>query len=420
MQRHDVLIVGAGHAGAQAAIALRSQGFAGTVGLLGEEPWPPYERPPLSKEYLAGDKPFARLLIRPESFWAERSIDLLSGRRVDAVDPTARTVTLASGETLGWHHLVWAAGGAPRPLSCPGHDLGRIFAVRNRDDSDAILAALPAARQIIVVGGGYIGLETAAVLTKIGKAVTLLEAQDRVLARVAGPILSRFYEAEHHAHEVDIRTSALVARVIGDQGAATGVELADGTYLAGDLVIVGIGIVPCVEPLLAAGATPATGAGGVLVDPYCRTSLDGISAIGDCAAHASVFAAGAIVRLESVQNAHDQAVTAARDIMGSPEPYRAVPWFWSNQYDLKLQTVGLSAGHDDCLVRGDPATRSFSCLYRRQGRVIALDCVNAPRDYVQGRALVAAGLEADPALLANPDVPLKSLLPADTLTTRQR
>jgi len=403
---YDVLIVGAGHGGAAAAAALRQRGFAGSVALLGDEAELPYERPALSKEYLAGDKPFERLLIRPARFWDERAVTLLPGRRVVAVDADAREVETAEGARIGYGSLIWATGGAPRRLSCSGHDLIGVHAVRSRADVDRLIAELPGVARVVVIGGGYIGLEAAAVLTKLGKTVTVIEAQDRVLARVAGVPLSRFFEAEHRAHGVDLRLGVGVSCIEEADGRACGVRLADGEVVACDAVIVGIGIVPATGPLTAAGAA---GENGVAVDAHGRTSLAHVFAIGDCAAHANAFAGGATIRLESVQNANDQAVVAARAIVGDPVAYDAVPWFWSNQYDLKLQTVGLSAGADETIVRGDPATRSFSVVYRRGGAVVALDCVNATRDYVQGRALVVARAVVDAAALADPAVPLKEL-----------
>lgn len=401
----DVLIVGAGHGGAQAAIMLRQQKFEGTIAMIGDEPEIPYERPPLSKEYFAGEKPFERILIRPAKFWEEREIAMLLGKQVTSVDPENHTVTTANGETIGYGKLIWATGGSPRMLPIPGGDLPGVQGVRTRADADAMKAASQDAGQIVVIGGGYIGLEAAAVLSKFGKKVVLLEALPRVLARVAGEPLSRFYEAEHRAHGVEVRLGVNVVAIEGE-GHATGVRLADGEVVPADLVIVGIGIVPAVEPLMAAGAA---GGNGVSVDQYCRTSLPDIFAIGDCAAHANEFADGATIRLESVQNANDMANTAAKAICGDPQPYSAVPWFWSNQYDLKLQTVGLSTGHDDVVVRGDPAERSFSVIYLKQGHVIALDCVNAIKDYVQGKALVTGRLVLDKAALADVSRPLKEL-----------
>jgi 3-phenylpropionate/trans-cinnamate dioxygenase ferredoxin reductase subunit len=403
----DVVIVGAGHGGAQAAIALRGAKFAGSIAIVGDEPEYPYERPPLSKDYLAGDKPFERILIRPPAFWAERQVAMLLGRRVVALDPAARSLTTDDGATIHYGELIWAAGGASRRLTCSGHDLAGVHAVRSRADVDRMIAELPGVTRVVVIGGGYIGLEAAAVLAKFGKQVTVLEALPRVLARVAGEPLSRFYEAEHRAHGVDIRLGVTVTCIAEDDGKACGVGLADGETIPAEMVIVGIGIVPAVQPLLDAGAE---GGNGVDVDAHCRTSLPHVFAIGDCATHANAFADGARIRLESVQNANDQATVVAKAIANTPVDYHAVPWFWSNQYDLRLQTVGLSIGHDRVVVRGDIASRSFSLVYLRAGRVIALDCVNATKDYVQGRALVVAGVMADSTRLADAGVPLKEML----------
>jgi 3-phenylpropionate/trans-cinnamate dioxygenase ferredoxin reductase component len=405
----DVLIVGGGHAGAQAAIALRMAKFAGTIAIVGEEPDLPYERPPLSKEYFAGEKDYDRLLLRPARFWDEREITMRLGERVDAVDPAGHTVTTRGGATIGYDKLVWAAGGHARALPLLGGDLDGVQGVRTRADADTMIAAAATARQVVVIGGGYIGLEAAAVLRKAGKPVVLLEALDRVLARVAGEPLSRFFDAEHRAHGVDLRTGVAIAALEGE-GRVTAVRLADGSLIPADLVIVGIGIVPAVEALIAAGAD---GGNGVAVDAQQRTSLPDIYAVGDCALHANGFADGAAVRLESVQNANDQATVAAKHIAGvDGVAYDAVPWFWSNQYDLKLQTVGLSTGFDDCVVRGDPDTRSFSVVYLKDGGVIALDCVNATKDYVQGRALVLARARIALERLADGSVPLKELVAA--------
>ena len=410
MDKRDVVIVGAGHGGAQAAIALRQLGFAGSIAVIGNEPELPYERPPLSKEYFAGDKTFERILIRPAAFWAERHVDMLLSTEVTAVDAKAKRLSFANGGRLDYGALIWATGGTPRKLTCSGHDLKGVHAVRTRADVLKMMDELPAVTQVVIIGGGYIGLEAAAVLRKFGKRVVLLEALDRVLARVAGPELSRFYEAEHRAHGVDLRTSVRVECIEEKDGRVTGVRLAGGEIVTADMVIVGIGIIPAVEPLIAAGAQ---GNNGVTVDEFCRTSLPDVYAIGDCAAHANGFADGATIRLESVQNANDQATTAAKAITGNLEPYTAAPWFWSNQYALKLQTVGLSIGFDRTVLRGDSATRSFSVVYLKNGHVIALDCVNAVKDYVQGKKLVETRAEIDPELLADAAKPLKELtLPA--------
>jgi 3-phenylpropionate/trans-cinnamate dioxygenase ferredoxin reductase subunit len=350
MSSADLVIVGTGHGGAQAAIALRQNGFSGSILMLSRDPDPPYERPPLSKEYLAGDKPFERILLRPEAFWAGKDIQLKLASAVTKVDPVAKELAVVGGETIGYGTLVWAAGGDPRRLSCPGADLGGIHAVRDKADVDRIKRELEAgARQAVVIGGGYIGLEAAAVLRKLGCDVTLLESQERVLSRVAGEDLSRFYEDEHRGHGVEVRLGAEVEAIEGDGDRVTGVKVASGETLECDMLVVGIGIVPAVGPLIVAGAA---GANGVEVDPYCRTSLPDIYAVGDCAAHANPYAGGAVIRLESVQNATDMATCAAKAICGDPQPYEALPWFWSNQYDLRLQTAGLSLGHDATVLRG--------------------------------------------------------------------
>ncbi|MET3710816.1 3-phenylpropionate/trans-cinnamate dioxygenase ferredoxin reductase subunit [Sphingomonas trueperi] len=406
MDRFDILIVGSGHGGAQCAVALRQTGFAGTLAVIGEDPELPYERPPLSKDYLKGEKSFERILIRAPAFWEERAVTMLTGRRVVSVDSVAKTVTDAAGAQIGYGALVWSAGGSARRLACSGHDLAGVHAIRTRRDVDQLLAELPATRRIVVIGGGYIGLEAAAALIKADKQVVVLEAMDRVLARVAGEPLSSFYEAEHRAHGVEIRTGALVECLEEQDGRVSGVRLAGGEVLPADMVIVGIGIVPEVAPLLDAGAA---GGNGVRVDAQCRTSLPDVYAIGDCALHVNAYADDAEIRLESVQNANDQANVVAKLLTGQDAHYDAVPWFWSNQYDLKLQTVGLSIGHDATVLRGDPAARSFSVIYLKQGRVIALDCVNATRDYVQGKRLVAERMTVDPAVLADPATVLKEL-----------
>lgn len=408
---YDVVIVGAGHGGAATAIALRQGGFAGSIALIGREPDLPYERPALSKDYLAGDKPFDRLLLRQPDFWVEKDVTVMTGRSVIAVDADARAVTLDGGDVVGFGDLVWAAGGDPRRIDLPGRDAAGVYAVRNRADVDAIVAALPDVRDVAVIGGGYIGLEAAAVLSALGKRVTVLEAAPRVLSRVAGAELSRFFEDEHRAQGVDLRLDARIAAIEADaSGHVAGVRLADDSLIAAQMVIVGIGIVPAVGPLLAAGAA---GGNGVEVDELCRTSLSHVYAIGDCAAHANRFADGDVIRLESVQNAHDQAAVVAKRILGERVPYAATPWFWSNQYDLRLQTVGLSVGHDATVVRGDPAERSFSVIYLRGGRIVALDCVNRTKDYVQGRKLVEARVRADPSQLADLAIALKDLADAN-------
>lgn len=407
MERFDVVIVGTGHGGAQAAIALRQNGFEGSIAMIGRERTPPYERPPLSKEYLAGEKPFERIMIRPEAFWAERDITLMLGQSATKIDPETRELQLASGDVVGYDRLIWTAGGDARRLSCPGGSLAGVHTVRDKIDVDALMDELAAgAKKFVVIGGGYIGLEAAAVLRKLGCDVTLVEALDRVLARVAGEDLSTFFAEEHRRQGVEVRLSSAVERLEGEDR-VTGVTLADGETIACDAVVVGIGIVPSVGPLIAAGAA---GANGVDVSSTCHTSLEKVYAIGDCAAHPNPYAEGAIIRLESVQNAHDMAACVAKTICtGEPHDYAALPWFWSNQYDLKLQTAGLSLGHDATVLRGDPAERSFSVIYLRDGRMIAIDAVNRVKDYVQARKMIEDGVQIDPDLLADTEVALKEM-----------
>ncbi len=408
MESADVVIVGSGHGGAQAAIALRQAGHEGAILMLSRDRTPPYERPPLSKDYLSGEKPLERILIRPEAFWAERGIELRLGTNVAEVDWMAHELVTGDGSRICYRKLIWAGGGDARRLSCPGAECEGIHTVRQRSDVDALRAELDAgARRVVVIGGGYIGLEAAAVLKKLGCAVTLLEVQPRLLGRVAGETLSAFFLEEHRRQGVEVRLETGVERIEATDGRVTGVVTDQGETIPAEIVIVGIGIVAAVGPLIAAGAS---GSNGVDVDEFCRTTLDDIYAIGDCAAHANAYAGNAVIRLESVQNAHDMAACAARGIMGDAEPYEALPWFWSNQYDLKLQTVGLSLGHDAEVIRGSIEERSFSVVYLREGRVIALDCVNRTRDYAQGRKLVEAKASVAPELLADSEVNLKDLL----------
>lgn len=411
---YDAVIVGAGHAGAQAAIALRKHGFAGSVVIIGREPEAPYERPPLSKDYLSGDKAFDRMQIGTVLSWIQRDIDLVLGTSITAIAPDTRELTMSHGGKVSYGVLIWAAGGEPRRLPVPGADFLNVIPIRSRAHSDQILRAIEqGARKVVVVGGGFIGLEAAATLRKLGCDVTLLEALPRLLARVSGEDMSRFFEHEHRSHGVDVRLNAQVAAIEGENGSATCVKLGDGEILPCDLVIAGIGIQPEIGPLIAAGATANN---GVEVDAFCQTSIPGIYAIGDCAAHRNDFAAGELIRLECVQNANGMANVAAKHICGQPEPYHEVPWFWSNQYDLKMQSVGLCTGHDAAIVRGEPRSRGFSVIYLRKGRVVALDCINSMKDYVQGRKLVEARVEADPAVLADTQRPLSQLTAPEKAT----
>lgn len=402
MNRYECVIVGGGHGGAQAAQALRQAGFGGSIAIIGEEADIPYDRPSVSKDYLSGARCFDRIVLRPEDFWAQRAIDLKLGLRVVSVDACAHTVTCDTGETIGYGQLIWSAGGRARGLSCPGADLPGVFTLRSRTDADALIKRLEGACRAVIIGGGYIGLEAAAVLRARGVDVTLLEMQDRVLARVTAAPVSRFYQEYHQSKGVDIRPGTGVAAITG-AGQVEGVTLEGGGTLPADLVIVGVGIDPEVSVLRAAGAETAN---GIVVDAFCRTTLTDVYCIGDCA----LLRDGPGIRIESVQNATDQASAVARTICGDPKPYAALPWFWSNQYDLKLQTIGLNTSHDDWVLRGDPATASFSLAYLKDGRLIALDCVNRPRDFVQGRKAIEMGLKPDLNALADPDMQLRAFV----------
>ncbi len=388
MKHYNTLIVGAGHAGAQAAIALRQAGDKGSVALLTDELDIPYERPPLSKDYLLGEKNFDQITLRPAEVWREQGIEIELSQRVAEVHSRDHCVSTDDGAEFRYDHLIWAAGGRARTLACEGANLAGVFSIRTRADVDALKAQLDCAQHVTVIGGGYIGLETAAVLSKLGKKVVVLEALDRVLARVAGEPLSRFFEGLHRSHGVDVRLGVGVESIVeGAGGRAAGVRLSDGSTLAADLIVVGIGIVPNIDPLKLAGAVTGN---GVQVDEQCRTSLKDVFAIGDCALHANHYAFGRWLRLESVQNAHDQAVVAAKTIAGQAVSYDKLPWFWSLQYDVRLQTVGLSTGFEELAVQGDLASNSFSVEYFRSGKLIAADCINAPRAYMEAQKRLRA------------------------------
>jgi 3-phenylpropionate/trans-cinnamate dioxygenase ferredoxin reductase subunit len=397
-----VVIVGAGQAGLQTATELRLAGHGGPISLIGEEPRGPYHRPPLSKAYLTGEKGVDALTMRAPAYLAEQRIDLLTGVAVTAIDRAARTVALSDGSRQPWDHLVLATGGRVRRLGCPGHDLDGVVVLRSLADADDLKARLASSARLVVVGAGFIGLEVAASARKLGAAVTVIEMQDRVMARAVGPEISAFFAAAHRAAGVDLRFGEGVASIEGEGGEVAAIVTAKGERLACDLVLVGIGVLP--EASLAEAAGLAV-KGGVVVDARQRTSDPAILALGDCAVFPHPAASG-LIRLESVQNAVDQAKVAAATIMGREAEYAATPWFWSDQYDLKLQMVGLSAGFDAALTLGDPAERRFSQFYFREGRLIAIDSVNRPADHMRGRKLLAEGRAVGPdevtALFAAP------------------
>lgn len=403
----NVVIVGAGQAGGEIAIQLRKLGFAGPVLVVGDEPHLPYKRPPLSKGYLAGAVGEESLHVLPRASLDRIGVECRGATRVERMDRVARRLHLAGGGTIPYDGLALATGGRARGLNLPGAQRANVFPLRTLDDVRRIRARLAPGKRLVVVGGGFIGLEVAAVATKLGLDVTVLEGLPRVLARVTAPPVSAFFERVHREAGVDLRTGAQVTALEGEPE-VTQVVLADGARIAADLVIVGIGILPNVE--LAADAGLAVD-NGIVVDDCARTGDPAIVAAGDCTNHPNEFL-GQRVRLESVQNAMEQARAAAATLAGRPEPYRAVPWFWSDQYDLKLQMVGLSAGHDEFVMRGNPAQRSFAVFYFRGGRLIAADAVNRAPEFVFAKKLVAARASLDPGALADERVALKSLLPA--------
>ncbi len=400
-----VVVVGAGQAGSSLVAKLRNSGFEGRITLIGAEPVPPYQRPPLSKAYLLGDMSLDRLFLRPESFYAEHQIDLRLNTRVTGIDRAAHTVTLNS-EVMPYDHLVLATGSDPRRLPASiGGTLDGVFVVRDLADVDAMAPHVVEGKRALIVGGGYIGLEAAAVAAKRGLEVTLVEMSDRILQRVAAPETSDYFRALHQGHGVTIREGVGLDRLLG-AGHVTGARLTDGTELAVDLVIVGVGITPSTALAEAAGLEIDN---GIKVDAQGRTSDPAIWAAGDCA---SFPWKGGRIRLESVPNAIDQAECVAENIMGAGKDYVAKPWFWSDQYDVKLQIAGLNAGYDRTVVRPGDKPGSQSVWYFRGDTLLAVDAMNDPRAYMIGKRLIEAGQSPAPEAVADPEIPLKSLLPA--------
>jgi 3-phenylpropionate/trans-cinnamate dioxygenase ferredoxin reductase subunit len=399
-----VVIVGAGQAGAACAAKLRSLGYDGAVTIIGEEAAPPYQRPPLSKGYLMGDMPEERLWLRSAEFYADQGITLRLGARAEALDTTARTVTVA-GEVIGYSDLVLTTGSVPRRLPAAiGGDLGGVYTVRTLADVDAMRAEFVAGRRLVIVGGGYIGLEAAAVAAKLGLQVTVLEMAPRILQRVASPETSEYFRALHAAHGVQILESTGLDRILGE-GRVSGVRLSDGRELAADFVIAGVGIIPGTALAEAAGIVLDN---GIATDALGRTSAPHVWAAGDCA---SFPWQGGRLRLESVGNAIDQAEAVAENIMGAGRAYEAKPWFWSDQYDCKLQIAGLNTGYDRIVTRGaDGGAVSF--WYYRGDALLAVDAMNDSRAYMVGKRLIEAGKSPAPAVVADPATELKALLKA--------
>jgi 3-phenylpropionate/trans-cinnamate dioxygenase ferredoxin reductase subunit len=382
-----VVIVGAGQAGYQVAASLRAKKFDGPIVLLGEEPAPPYQRPPLSKGYVKGEAKESTLWLRAADFYTTNNIELRTDCHVASLDRDAREVVLTNGERIAYDSLVLATGGRVRKLPVPGEDLAGVAYVRTLADAKALKPQIESAGNVVVIGGGFIGLECASVASKFGCKVVVLEAMERLMARVVSPVLSDYYRDLHQSRGVDVRLGAAVTEIVGKDGRVTGVRCGDGDIVPADLVVIGIGIIANDDIAKAAGLPCDR---GIVVDAHLRTADPDIYAIGDCAAFPHPMAQG-LVRLESVQNAIDQGKTVADAIMGDAKPYTAVPWFWSDQYEVKLQIVGLTAHYDDTVTLGDVAAGKFSVLYFRGGKLIGIDSVNMPSDHVVGRKLFGAG-----------------------------
>jgi 3-phenylpropionate/trans-cinnamate dioxygenase ferredoxin reductase subunit len=396
-----VVIVGAGQAGAQVAVSLRQLGFGGQITLLGEERQPPYQRPPLSKAYLSGDMPLERTWLRSEGYYPKHAIELRLGARAERILRAERSVLCADGTQIGYDALALCTGSRARRLGVPGADLPGVFYLRTLADSDRIRAAVRPGAGAVIIGGGYIGLEVAASLRKLGCAVTVIEALERVMNRVVAPPVSAFFAAEHARRGVRVVTGVAVAALEGD-GRVQRVVCGDGQAFAADLAVIGIGAVPDDE-LAQDGDLEVEN--GIVVDAFGRTSDPAIFAAGDVTNHPNALFARRL-RLESVHNAIEQAKAVARAIAGQPQAYADVPWFWSDQYDLKLQIAGVGDPEDELVMRGAPGARAFSCVHLRAGRMAAIDCVNRGGDFLAAKKLIGAGAVLERKRIADPDVPL--------------
>jgi 3-phenylpropionate/trans-cinnamate dioxygenase ferredoxin reductase subunit len=398
-----IVIIGAGQAGAQAVATLRAEGYSGALTLIGDEPFPPYQRPPLSKAYLAGTFERERLFLKPAAFYGEAECELILDATATRLDRKAQTIALAGGRQLAYDSLLLATGSRVRRIPVAGAGLDGIFYLRGIADVDALRGAFANGKRLAVVGGGYIGLEVAAVAARHGLEVTVFESLDRVMARAVSPAISAFYERVHRDAGVRFELNTTVEAFEGEQKLAA--VRAGGQSHPADLALVGIGIAPNVELAQAAGLACDD---GVMVDHSARTADPAIFAAGDCTRH--VGRDGALIRLESVQNAIDQAKHAALAMLGRPTPYREVPWFWSDQYDLKLQIAGLARDGDELVLRGEPAARKFAVFHLREGRIAAVEAVNAAPEYIVGRRLIAEAARVAPARLADVAIPMKSIV----------
>lgn len=402
-----IVIVGAGQAAAQACASLRQFGYEGSLTVLGDEPALPYQRPPLSKAYMKGELAEERLYFKPQDWYDGQSIEVLCSTRVTGIDRSARTISTDDGKTLGYDALIMATGSRPRALPIPGAELANVFDLRDLADVEAIRPHIQDGRSLVIVGAGYIGLEAAAVARQLGLNVTVLEMADRVLARVTSPVMSKFFEDEHTRQGVDIRTGARLAELRG-AGSVQAAVLSDGTEIPADIVLVGIGILPNEELASDAGIACKN---GIIVDRDARTNDPHVFAAGDCARRPLVHY-GREGRLESVHNAIEQGKLAAAAIMGKPRPLEDCPWFWSDQYDLKLQIAGLSEGYDEIVVRGDPDERKFAVFYLLNGKLIGVDAINSAPEFIVAKKLIMSGASLAPETLGDTSISMKEIAAA--------
>lgn len=404
---NSIIIAGAGQAAAQAVVSLRDGGFTGAITLVGEEPYLPYQRPPLSKKYLSGEMELERLYLRPQEFYAEQNVTVLIGTRIESIDRDAKSVRIDDGRTLSYDRLILATGSHLRRLKIPGADAPEVYYLCTIDDVRRLQQTFAPGRRMVVIGAGFIGLEVAAVAVTTGLEVDVVEIADRVMARAVSPPISYFYQDAHEQAGVRFHLQTAVKEI---RRAPSGVQVVcgDGSELPADIVLVGIGVQPNTALAEAAGLECSD---GIVVDEYCCTSDPHIFAIGDCTHHPNTLL-GRKLRLESMQNAQDQGKTAALAIIGRPQPYAQVPWFWSDQYDLKLQMAGLAEHYSDLVIRGDPASRSFAVFYFVDRRLIAVHAINSPREFMLSKKLIAEGLRLDPHAVADTSIPFKEVVEA--------
>jgi len=404
----SIVIAGAGHAAGQAAVSLRQGGFSGRIVMVGEEPYLPYQRPPLSKKYLSGELELERMYVRHQKFYDEHNIDIRLSTRVEKINCNDQTVALSDGQQESYGCLVLATGSHVRKLQIPGHDLEGIHYLRTVEDVHRIQDHFKPGARLIIIGAGYIGMETAAVAIAHDLDVTVVEMADRIMARALAPEVSIFFDQVHREAGVKILCDRDPnAEILGD-GKVEALRGADGMDLPADLIIAGIGILPTTDIAEEAGLACAD---GIIVDECCRTSDPHILAIGDCTNHPNHLL-GRRLRLESVHNAQEQAKTAAATLCGKLKPYNQIPWFWSDQYDLKLQIVGLSGDHDEVIIRGDFADRSFAAFYMKGDLLIAVDAVNSGREFMLSKKLIAQGARLEPEILADTSIDFKDLASA--------